>query len=248
VQREVIAATLASDFGIEVTFTEATAACIERPRRVGAAIALLRDAASPYSATVGLRVAPLPPGSGRRFELDFEGRLVPIYIYKTHEEFLASMRGHVDAALEEGLHGWRVTDCLVTMTDCDYYVGDGRVPPGTTRTSAADFRRLTPLVLRDALSRAGTVVCEPFVLATAEAPIECMSGVLGLAARLEGIVESATTHGELATVVVRLSAARAQALHRRFPGVTGGEGSISSTFADYQPVHGDPPRRPAIDS
>jgi hypothetical protein len=39
-------------------------------------------------------------------------------------------------------------------TDCGYRA------PGTT---AADFRKLTPLVLMQALEQAGTVVCEPTV-------------------------------------------------------------------------------------
>ena len=58
------------------------------------------------------------------------------------------MEPYVREALAEGLAGWQVTDCRVTMTDCGY------ASPGT---SAADFRRLTQLVLATALDRAGHV-------------------------------------------------------------------------------------------
>ena len=70
------------------------------------------------------------------------------------------MAEHVRQALREGLFGWEVSDCRVTLRACDYYVGDGPAKPTapTPRTTAADFRKLTPLVLMQALERAGTVV------------------------------------------------------------------------------------------
>ena len=40
-----------------------------------------------------------------------------------------------------------------------------------------------------------------------------------------------------------LTAADAQILHRRLPGVTGGEGVLESTLGGYQAVRGAPPRR-----
>ena len=66
----------------------------------------------------------------------------------------AQMEAYVREALTEGLAGWQVTDCRVTMTDIGYC---------SPVTSAADYRRLTQLVLMTALERAGTWVCEPLV-------------------------------------------------------------------------------------
>ncbi len=46
-----------------------------------------------------------------------------------------------------------MTDCIVTMNERNYYIGEGptkRVLP-TPRTTAADFVKLTVLVLREAL-------------------------------------------------------------------------------------------------
>src|SRR5258708_17555297 len=66
-------------------------------------------------------------------------------------------------AFEKGLYGWQVTDCIVAMNKCNYYIGDGptkRVLP-TPRTTAADFVKLTPLVLNEALRQAGTVARLP---------------------------------------------------------------------------------------
>ena len=62
VQKEVIEATLASEYGIEVAFRETTTICVERPTGTGEAVEILNTPANPFRATIGLRVDPAPPG------------------------------------------------------------------------------------------------------------------------------------------------------------------------------------------
>ena len=116
VQKEVIRSTLLDDFNLAVTFRETTMIYIERPVGSASALEILQSDAHPYSATVGLRIEPAPIDSGIEFRLDFDPRLVPIYIYKTAGKFSA-MAQYIRNALERGLRGWRVTDCIVTMTE-----------------------------------------------------------------------------------------------------------------------------------
>ena len=151
---------------------------------------------------------------------------------------------YIDQALQQGLYGWQVTDCLVTMTDCGYYVGDGPAKPvGTTElTTAAHFRRLTPMVVAKALERAGTTVCEPMVRASIELPPGSVGSVLTHLTSLRGFIEHETSSGPLMVIGARLPAAQAQELRRRLPGLTAGEGVMETDFAGYQPVHGAPPR------
>ena len=74
VQKEVIQATLATDYGIEVGFRETTTICVERPLGTGEAVEILQDETNPFSATIGLRVDPAPFGSGIEFRLDVDPR------------------------------------------------------------------------------------------------------------------------------------------------------------------------------
>ena len=53
VQKEVIQATLAGDYGVDVTFRESTTICIERPIGAGNAMELLGVEPNPFLATVG---------------------------------------------------------------------------------------------------------------------------------------------------------------------------------------------------
>jgi ribosomal protection tetracycline resistance protein len=247
VQKEVIAETLSREYGVEVRFREPTTIHIERPSRSGEALEVLRartktnvtgksspSSSNPFLATLGLRIEPAPVGSGIEFRLAVDVRLLPIYIYKRVDVFIDHLEQHVRETLQEGLFGWHVTDCAVTITDCGYRA------PGTT---SADFRRLTPLVLMQALKRAGTVVCEPTLRVGIELPADAIGAVIAALARLGAAVETPSLNGELATVETVLSVPRARELHLQLSALTHGEGVLESTFEGYEPVPGEPPTR-----
>src|SRR5262249_51967112 len=140
---------------------------------------------------VGLHLEPGPADSGIEFRLDVDPRLLPLYIYKTTAGFIDAMTQYVRHALGQGLHGWQGTDCIVTMDECGYYIGDGlgKLVLPTSRTTAADFRKLTPLVAMEALTRAGTVVCEPMASVRVELPAARTGAVLSVLARLGADVQ-----------------------------------------------------------
>ena len=247
VQKEVVQATLANDFGLGVTFSDATPIYVERPVGTGESVEALHADSNPFLATIGLRVQPGPDGSGIDFRSTVDARTVPLYLYKRVESFTESMGEYVRHALREGLFGWQVTDCRVTLIKCSYSVPDGSPSRRGPLSTAADFRKLTPLVIAQALERAGTAVCEPVVRVGLEIPTDTIGAVVPALARLGAAVEPPSLQGTLATIVSVLPASRAQDLQRQLPGLTGGEGVLESTFAGYQPVSGDQPTRVARD-
>ena len=243
VQKEVIQATLANEFGLEVTFRKTTPIHVERPIGSGEAIEVLHAESNPFLATIGLRVDPAPSGSGIDVRLQVDPRTVPLYLYKTLERFSERMGHYVRETLREGLSGWQVTDCIVTMTKCTYSVPDGPPSRRGPLSTAADFRKLTPLVLMQALERAGTVVCEPIVRASVEIPTGVIGAVMAALARLEATVETPSLQGALSTIEAVLPTAQAQYFQQQLPSLTGGEGVLDTSFAGYQPVNGDQPAR-----
>ncbi|HEU4571080.1 MAG TPA: GTP-binding protein, partial [Candidatus Limnocylindrales bacterium] len=247
VQKEVIAATLERDYGIEAEFRDTTTLCIEWPARSAEADEVIAAktktnitgrssplSTNPFVATMGLRVEPLPLGAGIEFRLDVESRLVPLFLYRTNEAFLAAMEANVREALEEGLAGWPVTDCRVTMWDCGYT---------SPRSSVQDFRRLTQLVLATALERAGTWVCQPLAAISLELPSESAPGTLAVLSRIGGRVTGQFSANGLSHVRGVLPVARVRDLQHQLPGLTGGEAVLETRFGGYQPVGDHPPRR-----
>ena len=242
VQKEVIGATLAAEYGVVAEFRDTKPICVERPLRSGEALELIHGESNPYDATMAFRVAPAPEGSGVKFEVTIERVTTPVHIYKTYDLFLAHLHEYVDDALRSGAHGWQITDCIVTLIRCEHAVADG--PPSQRGdTKAIDFRKLTPLVLEKAFAQAGTVVCEPVVRVRLEIPADTIGSVSAAAAPLGGVPETPSLSGTLAVLETTLPAARIDELQRQLPGLTSGEGVLDSEFAGYRPVEGEPPTR-----
>ncbi len=251
VQKEVIQETLATEYGIEVNFRETTTICIERPFGTSESVEVLYAktktnvtgncspfSSNPFLATMGLRIDPAPIGSGIRFQLAVDVRLVPIYIYKTVDTFVDHMEQYVRETLVEGLFGWQVTDCTVTMIDCGYRA------PGST---AADFRKLTPLVLMSALREAGTTVCEPMHRFHLEIPADTFGATVPVLARLRAVPQTQETRGASYVLDGEVPAAHVHELQQLLPALTRGEGVLECAFDRYQPVDGTIPTRPRTD-
>ena len=245
VQREVIESTLADDYGVGVAFRETTTICIERPSGTGEAVEILNTPTNPFHADLGLRIEPAPAGSGVAFRIDpgVDVRTAPLYVFKGFDAFVERMNDYVYAALAEGLYGWQVTDCVVTMTKIAYSLADGPPSRRGPMPTANDMRKLTPLVLMQALDRGGSAVCEPILRIVAEVPTGAIGAVLAALGRLGAGASMPSPRGELSVLEAELPASRVQELRRQLPGLTGGEGVLDADFAGYEPVLGNPPVR-----
>ena len=243
VQKEVIQATLASEYGVEAAFSASTTICIERPAGSGAAFEIIDTPPNPFLATVGLRIDPAPAGSGVRFRLEVELGSMPFAFFKAVEETVA-------AALQQGIHGWQVTDCVVSMTHSGYWPRQSHAHAHFDKSmssTAGDFRSLTPLVLMDALKRAGTGVYEPVHRFHLEIPADAYGPVLPALARLRAVPGGPVMRGSLCLLDGEIPAAQVRALEAQLPGLTRGEGVLEVTFGHYQPVRGQIPERPRTD-
>ncbi|MCT9078002.1 elongation factor G [Streptomyces fulvoviolaceus] len=244
VQKEVIQATLADEYGLDVTFRETTPLCIERPAGTGATAEFIKKDDNPFLATVGLRVAPAPVGSGVGFRLEVELGAMPYAFFKAVEDT-------VRATLGQGLHGWQVTDCTVTMTHSGYWPRQSHAHQGFDKsmsTTGADFRGLTPLVLVEALRRAGSQVYEPMHRFRVEAPADTLGALLPVLAALRAVPQTTETHGDRCVLEGVVPADRVHELEQRIPGLTRGEGELEAGFDHYAPVtHGTVRERPRTD-
>ena len=247
VQKQVIEATLDTDYGLRAEFRGTTPICVERPVRTGTAEEILHAPDNPFLATLAVRVDPAPAGSGIGFRLEVGHQGVPLFIYKNRESFAAAMRQYVTETLRQGLYGWQVTDCTVALTRSQYSVPDG---PPTTRgplSGPQDFRKLTPLVVMAALKRAGTVVCEPVHHFRLDTPADTLTAVLPALARLHAVPQVSATGGAWCTLEGDVTATMVHGLRQQIPPLTRGEGVMESSFDRYEPVRGPAPARPRTD-
>ncbi|MFK4068644.1 GTP-binding protein [Streptomyces sp. NPDC029674] len=235
VQKEVIQATLAEEYGLDVSFRETTTICVERVVGTGSAYEIIDTDPNPFLATVGLRVEPAPVGAGVEFRLEVELGSMPYAFFRAVEET-------VRETLQQGIHGWRVPDCTVTMTHSGYWPRQSHAH-GTfdksMSSTAGDFRHLTPLVLMDALRAAGTAVHEPMHRFRLDVPADTVGAVLPALSRLRAVPHTPTTSGTSYRLEGDIPARQVHTLEQLLPGLTRGEGELESAFDHYRPVRGD---------
>ncbi|GAA1138889.1 GTP-binding protein [Kribbella jejuensis] len=223
VQKEVIASLLESEYGVDVTFSETTPIHVERLNGTGEAIREITE--GPWAAGVGFRVSPV--AEGIEYELEVELGGLPRAFHTAIEET-------VRQTLHQGLYGWEIPNIRVDLIHTAYW---------SPVTVAADFRRLVPVVLMQAIAAAGTTVLEPLNHFELDVPPDTVArmmahvaehrGVVSLVDRthLEGTIPAATTH----------------AFEAQLPHLGRGEALLATSFDSYSPVPGAPPIRHRTD-
>ncbi len=236
VQRDVISDTLARDFGLSVEFRDTTTIHIERLVGSGEATEIMlrgRSAQTPFLAGVGLRIEPRPPGSGVEFFAGDEPGRLPMAFIRAVEEGARN-------TLRFGLHGWGIPDCAVTMTASGYFPRQSHAHATFDKNMssiASDFRLLTPLVVLVAIRSARVGIYEPAHRFDLEVPREALGASIQLLASLGAVLESTESVGSFSRVRGQLPAAQLPNVRQHLPGLTGGEGSVTSEFDCYQPAH-----------
>jgi ribosomal protection tetracycline resistance protein len=248
VQKEVIAALLAEQFGVAVTFRPTVTVHIERIAGTGAAFAISSEHTTPYLATLGLRVEPAAVGSGLTCDLEVElGSMPPAF-------FAATWEG-VRAGLAQGLSGWEIPDARVVLTHTGYWPRQSAMHQKFNKNVSsvgADFRYLAPVLVHDAISQARTVVCEPVETFQLEIPVGALPVVTVTLARLSGLVTGTETAGvgvgagAAMTLTGTIPTRNVQRLLAQLPEQTSGEAVFTSEVTHYTPVTGSPPVRPRI--
>lgn len=228
VQKEVIRARLADDYGVAVDFAPTRLVYLEKPAGSGAAVEEFGKGGPVYFyGTVGLRVEPGEQDSGVVFRLAVELGALPLAFHKAIQEA-------VRATLAQGLYGWEVVDVVVTVIQTGYF---------SPISTAGDFRKLSPLVVMNALARAGTVVHEPVDEFELDIPASALSPVLVLLGAARARLREPELDGESYRLRGDLPAGRVPDIERALPGLTGGEAAFLARPSGFRPVSGPPPTR-----
>ncbi|MBI0299379.1 tetracycline resistance ribosomal protection protein Otr(A) [Streptomyces sp. PRKS01-29] len=209
VQKEIIAATLVQDYGVEADFEPSRPVLVERPSGVGeAGHEIARVGHTGPWATVGLRVEPTGHGAGAVFGYETELGALPRAFHTAIEETVYETLFH-------GPRGRAVTDCRVVL------IRSGFVGPMST---AADFRAVTPVVLGEALERAGWRVYEPYHAFELELPAETLAAVTAHLTAAEADIGESAEGATGWLLRGEIPARRVHGVERALPRLTHGEG------------------------
>src|SRR5574344_480917 len=231
VQMEVICAILEEKYHVEAEIKEPTVIDMERPLRNAEYTIHIEVPPNPFWASVGLSIAPLPLGSG----VQYESRVSLGYLNQSFQN--AVMEG-VLYGCEQGLYGWKVTDCKICFEYGLYY---------SPVSTPEDFRLLSPIVLEQALKKAGTELLEPYLHFEIYAPQEYLSRAYHDAPRYCADIVSTQIKNDEVILKGEIPARCIQEYRNDLTCFTNGQGVCLTELKGYQPAIGKficQPRRP----
>lgn len=231
VQKEVIESMLLENYGLAVQFSETRVVCVEKPAGIGQAVEEIGAAENLFAATVGFRVEPGAPDSGVSYTLEVKLGSLPLAFHRAIEET-------VYETLKQGLYGWEVTDIAVFLTHTGYF---------SPVTAAGDFRKLVPLVLMEALSRAGTAVYEPLNQFELSAPARSSSNAMFRLSALRAVLEKPVLRRETFLLTGMLPVATTEEFKRSLQSFTEGEGVFLTKPSGFCKIEGTFPTRKRAD-
>ena len=159
VQMEVTCTLIQEKYHIEIETRKPTVIYMERPLKKSEFTIDIEVPPNPIWASIGLSVTPLPLGSGIQYE-----SLVSLgYLNQSFQN--AVMEG-IRYGCEQGLYGWKLTDCKICFKYGLYY---------SPVSTPADFRMLAPIVLEQAFRKSGTELLEPYLSFEIYVPQEYLS-------------------------------------------------------------------------
>lgn len=147
VQLEVICSLLIEKYHINIRIEDPTVIYLEKPLQKADYTIHIEVPPNSFWASIGLSITPLPIGSG----IQYESKVSLGYL---NQSFQNAVREGINYGLEQGLYGWKVTDCKICFEYGVYY---------SPVSTPSDFRFLAPIVLEQTLKKAGTQLLEPYL-------------------------------------------------------------------------------------
>lgn len=180
VQMEIVQETLKRDYGLDIQMADPMTIYMETPQKMAEAAVTMYEDGLPFHAAVGFRVEPLPRGSG----LQYVSEITTGYLKQT---FQNGVEDGVHAYLDQGLYGWELTDMKISLISYEFNSVDG---------TPSDYRDLSPLVLFDALKKAGTKLLWPISEYQLSIPTSHMGRAMSELQRMKATIEEPAIEAE----------------------------------------------------
>ncbi len=219
VQKEILQQRLMTEYGLKALFSKTTMMCIERLINTGDAVNImdLHNAPLEFYATLGFHIEPGEIGSGIQLDIQAQRGKIP-------KGYFSVIEDSVYQYLKTGLHGWPITDCIVTVTET------GVCP----LSIAPHFRQLTPILLQQAFEKATTQVCEPFSYFELDIPVDLLSKIQVILSDHSAKIINGTAVNDLYRMKGEIFTKHLYELQTMLPGLTQGRGVLISHHAGYR--------------
>lgn len=218
VQSEIIEALLRTRFDIDTVIEPPKTIYKERPIASSAACIYMYKDGNHLPATVGIEIEPLPEGSGFMYTSQ-------VSLGDLMKSFQNAVEEGIAIGLRQGLKGWAVTDIHVKFVFSEYNSVD---------STPADFRKLAPEVLKQALTLSDTECLEPIMAFDLMVPQYAIGRAISDVLRMRGRIGEPTLEGDMMCLSGYLPLETSKDYLTELNDYTEGKGMIRTTFYRYE--------------
>ncbi len=216
IQLEILTNMLANRYGLRVQFGQPSVIYKETPAQAGEGF-IAYTMPKPCWAILRFRIEPGPRGSGLHYEAD-------VRTEKLLLQYQNEVARRVPEALQQGLHGWEVTDLTVKLIDGEHHVW---------HTHPLDFAVATPMGIMDGLANIGTQLLEPILQFRIVVPEEFGGRVMNDLILMRGTFEPPSLFGDRMVIEGRVPVATSLDYPMELGSMTKGRGTIATFFDGY---------------
>ncbi len=221
VQMEIVKDILLEKYEIEVELLEPSVIYKETTIGTGESLIEMLSNENPYPATLGLKIDGGELGSGIKIKSDVRNGNVSIGMWN-------GIYDGIYSALRQGLKGWAVTDIIITITRVKFIAS----------STAADFRDMTPMVVLEALDRAGTKLLWPLLHFNLKIPEIHYGKAVSDLLKMKAVFSDPDLSDEVVTIIGSIPVETSRNYVLELADYSCGKGMMATSFFCYSTAHG----------
>ena len=218
IQVEILQAVLKERYGLAVEFSEPSVIYKETPKTVSYGYERYWMP-KPCWAILKLKIEPATLGSGVHYKSEISVNDVATKYQKEIEQTIPK-------ALEQGIKGWQVTDCKITLVEGEDH---------NVHSRSGDFIIATPMAIMNGLSQSGTTLLEPILTFYISASIELLGAITSDITKMRGSFDSPQMDTETFTITGTIPASTSMKYPIKLASISGSKAKISTKLKCYQP-------------
>ncbi len=217
IQSEILKSLIEERYNLKADFSPPTVIYRETPSNKGRGIGVY-TMPKPCWAVVEFMFEPMPRGYG----VSYHGRLPNnqcFYRYQSH------IHRSFNTCLEQGLHGWEVTDFKCTLIGGEHH---------TIHTHPLDFFVATPMAFMNTLLDCSSTLLEPLMKMRIVAPAELSGKLITKIIQGRGECDAPFIHGDTVTLDAIVPFSEFMDFPAKLASMSSGRGVCSTCFYGYR--------------
>ena len=218
IQIEILQAMLKDRFDLSTSFTEPSIIYKETPIKIASGYERYWMP-KPCWAILKLKIEPGKNGDGVSFSSTVSTNDVAA---KYQKEIEAT----IDTALKQGIKGWQVTDCKITLIEGEDH---------NVHSRSGDFIIATPMAIMNGLLESGTTLLEPIVSFSITAPLDLLGTITSDITKMRGVFDSPQIESTYFKLTGKFPAATTIKYPVRLASLSAGKAKLATKLDAYEP-------------